>query len=106
MNAPVTTISQEEERELVRSKFTAVLEKTDFPQILARETLGCSRTTLHNWIKGEEISNAYLEPVMAMTEVLEMCVALKTLPLADCKRRTVHATFYGAIATLKNHLQG
>lgn len=91
----------EEEREAIRMRFMNLLEDTKFPQAIAQSLVGCSRTTLHNWINGKEISNAYIPIVLDVISVLEMCMALKVFPLENCKQRYVHGTFYNAIATLR-----
>jgi hypothetical protein len=93
-------------REATRAKLASLLATTEFPQGMAQELLGCSRTSIHKWLRGEEISPAYISKVNALNEVLEMVAALGVFPLKDCKRRTVHATFYNAIATLHGQLTG
>lgn len=99
--APLTS---EEERERLRMDFLAALEAAGFPAAIAQNVIGCSRTTLHNWTVGKEISAAYIQPVTEFLEVLNMCLALKALPLESCNRRVVHATFYAAIASLREGL--
>jgi len=103
-NVPAAPLTPEEEREALRMQLMNLLEDTKFPAAIAQKLIGCSRTTMHNWASGKEISNAYFPAVLDVISVLQMCQALKVFPLENCNRRVVHDTFYNAMATLRASL--
>jgi hypothetical protein len=92
------------EKEALRQRFVSALRTTAFPPRLAIERIGCSRLTYYNWMGEGEISDAYLDKVQALTEVLEMCNALGALPLPDRKVDTPYVVFFAAMEKLRQSL--
>jgi hypothetical protein len=82
-------------------QFRDVVASSGMPTKLLVDHIGCSRTTMHNWLNGKEISNAYADKIAEVSEVLMMCESLGAFPLTEIRKNPVYEKFFGAIVKLR-----